>query len=195
MLKAGRLEIITGCMFSGKSEELQRRARRALIAKGNVKLFKPSTDDRYDKTKITSHSGQEISAIGISSNVPELIYSYLNEANSASGIYVIAIDEIQFFHEKIVDLLKVFVVAGIRVIVAGLDTDYRRIPWEPVPTLMALANNVQKLHAICTFEDANGFICGEEANCTQRITGGTERVVIGGKDKYEARCLDHHHIP
>lgn len=189
-MKKGSLEVITGCMFSGKSEELLRRAKRAFIAHETVKLFKPSIDKRYNENKISSHSGLAEDAICIEIDKPLSILKYLKNIDPK----VVAIDEAQFFTQDLVYLVEQLIDSGVRVIIAGLDTDYRRKPWEPIPTLMALANSVTKLNAICV-ACVCGNRCGRDANCTQRVSGGLERIEVGGNDIYEARCLEHHYIP
>jgi len=190
-VEKGTTEVITGCMFSGKSEELLRRTKRAIIAHETVRLFKPSIDKRHGEDKISSHSGLAQEAICIDPEKPFDILIHLQDINCD----VVAIDEAQFFNEDLFMLLVDDLVdMGIRVIIAGLDTDYKRKPWEPIPTLMALANSVTKFNAICVARVGEST-CGKDANCTQRVGGGVERVEIGGEDIYEARCLDHHSIP
>lgn len=189
-MEKGISEVITGCMFSGKTEELLRRTKRALIAHEIVRLFKPSTDNRHSEDKISSHSGLAQEAICIDPENPFDILIHLQDVNCD----VVAIDEAQFFNEDLVLLVESLIGKGIRVIIAGLDTDYKRKPWEPIPTLMALANFVTKFNAICVARVGEST-CGKEANCTQRVGGGVERVEVGGEDIYEARCLDHYSFP
>jgi thymidine kinase len=183
----GSLEVITGSMFSGKTDELIRRLRRATIARQHVQVFKPAIDARYAKGKVTSHAGNDFEAFAISSC--HEITSLLNEQST-----VVAIDEAQFFDESIVDIVQNMADQGIRVIVAGLDTDFRGEPFGPMPILMAKAETVDKLHAIC-------MVCGGEASRTQRLVNGKPAyyddpiVIVGAAEMYEARCRQHHEIP
>lgn len=179
----GKIEVITGCMFSGKSEELIRRLRRAIIAKLNIQVFKPSIDTRYSNFEITSHSGYKIQAIPV-----EKAIHIITQINNAD---VVGIDEAQFFDNDIIEVLRLLVYKGIRVIVAGLDMDFRGEPFGSMPIIMAIADEVIKLHAICS-------ICGEEATMTQRLINGKPAhyndpvILIGAEEKYEARCKKHH---
>lgn len=183
----GSLEVITGSMFCGKTEELIRRIRRAAIAKQKVQVFKPAIDVRYDEQKVTSHAGHNFDAQPISS--AEQILDYL-EADTT----VVAIDEAQFFDDSIVPLTQRLADQGIRVIVAGLDTDFRGEPFGPMPQLLAKAEKVDKLHAIC-------MVCGEAASRTQRLVDGKPAnyddpvVIVGASELYEARCREHHQVP
>lgn len=176
----GWIEVIAGCMFSGKTEELIRRLRRAEIAKQKVKIFKPKIDDRYSATSIVSHSEQKLPSLLIS-DIKELI-------NYAEDAQVIGIDEAQFFSPDIVNICNKLANEGKRVIVAGLDQDYRGIPFEPMPQLLAIAEYITKTLAICV-------VCGNPADKTQRKTASSERVVVGASDIYEARCRKCHYIP
>jgi thymidine kinase len=176
----GWIEVITGCMFSGKTEELIRRLRRAQIAKQKVKIFKPKIDSRYSKNSIVSHNEQSLPSILI-----EDIIEVLDLANDAQ---VIGIDEAQFFNEGIVHICNLLATRGKRVIVAGLDQDYTGKPFEPMPQLLAIAEYITKQHAICV-------ICGNPADKTQRKTSESERVIVGAADIYEARCRKCHYIP
>ena len=176
----GWIEVIAGCMFSGKTEELIRRLRRAQIAKQNVKIFKPKIDTRYSDSDIVSHSEQSLPSILISD-----INEVLEQANDAQ---VIGIDEAQFFSNDIVDICNKLACDGKRVIVAGLDMDYRGIPFEPMPQLLAIAEYITTTLAIC-------MNCGNPADKTQRKTTSSERVVVGAADVYEARCRKCHYIP
>lgn len=184
---SGSLEVITGSMFSGKTDELIRRLRRAAIAKQKIQVFKPRIDDRYDKDKVTSHAGSEFEA----SPVPDLagIHELLEEATT-----VVAFDEAQFFEPSISELSQQLADRGLRVIVAGLDTDFRGQPFGPMPLLMAGAERVDKLHAIC-------MVCGEPASRTQRLIDGNPArasdpvIVVGASELYEARCRAHHEVP
>lgn len=168
------LEVICGPMFSGKSEELIRRLRRARIARQRVQIFKPRIDDRYDADRIVSHSEQFLDAMVVAD--VEGIRQRLDDRTE-----VIGIDEVQFFDRSIIDLCEQQANMGRRVIVAGLDLDYRGVPFEPVPQLMAIAEYVTKNLAVC-------HRCGAPASRTQRIVAGNERIVVGSLDAYEARC-------
>jgi len=176
----GWIEVITGCMFSGKTEELIRRLRRAQIAKQKVKIFKPKIDSRYSANSIVSHNEQSLPSILI-----EDIAEVLDHTNDAQ---VIGIDEAQFFNEGIVSICNFLAVRGKRVIVAGLDQDYTGKPFEPMPQLLAVAEYITKHHAICV-------VCGNPADKTQRKTSDSKRVVVGAADIYEARCRKCHYIP
>ena len=176
----GWIEVITGCMFSGKTEELIRRLRRAQIAKQKVKIFKPKIDSRYSANSIVSHNEQSLPSILI-----EDIIEVLDHANDAQ---VIGIDEAQFFNEGIVGICNSLASRGKRVIVAGLDQDYTGKPFEPMPQLLAIAEYITKQHAICV-------VCGNPADKTQRKTSDSKRVIVGAADIYEARCRKCHYIP
>jgi thymidine kinase len=176
----GWIEVIAGCMFSGKTEELIRRLRRAQIAKQKVKIFKPKIDDRYSYESIVSHNEQSLPSILIN-DVSE-IFKLSEDAQ------VIGIDEAQFFDEKIVSICNNLASNGKRVIVSGLDQDYRGVPFEPMPQLLAIAEYISKQLAICV-------VCGNPADKTQRKTTSSERVVVGAADIYEARCRKCHYIP
>lgn len=178
--ETGWIEVIAGCMFSGKTEELIRRLRRAQIAKQNIKIFKPKIDNRFSTTAIVSHSDQFLPSILISD-----INEILEYSNSA---HVIGIDEAQFFSNDIVDICNKLANKGKRVIVAGLDQDYRGVPFEPMPHLLAIAEYITKTLAICV-------VCGNPADKTQRKTKSSERVIVGASDIYEARCRKCHYIP
>ena len=176
----GWIEVIAGCMFSGKTEELIRRLRRAKIAKQKVQIFKPQIDNRYSISDIVSHSEQSLPSILID-DINE-IFLYAKEAE------VIGIDEAQFFSIDIVDVCNKLASEGKRIIVAGLDQDYRGVPFEPMPQLLAIAEYITKTLAICV-------VCGNPADKTQRKTTSPERVVVGASDIYEARCRKCHYIP
>jgi thymidine kinase len=176
----GWIEVITGCMFSGKTEELIRRLRRAQIAKQKVKIFKPKIDSRYSANSIVSHNEQSLPSILIEDIVEVL--DYTNDAQ------VIGIDEAQFFNEGIVGICNTLASRGKRVIVAGLDQDYTGKPFEPMPQLLAIAEYITKQHAICV-------VCGNPADKTQRKTSDSKRVIVGAADIYEARCRKCHYIP
>lgn len=169
----GWIEVICGCMFSGKTEELIRRIRRAEIAKQTVAVFKPKIDTRFDPLSIVSHSEQSIRSIVIddASEIP---------AQSANA-QVVGIDEAQFFKLNVVQIAEDLAAAGKRVIIAGLDQDYRGKPFEPIPQLLSVAEYITKTLAICV-------VCGNPADRTQRKTSSSDRIVVGAKDIYEARC-------
>lgn len=169
----GHIEVICGSMFSGKTEELIRRLRRAQIAKQKVVVFKPKIDNRFHKEKIISHSKQEIQSITIS-DAEEIL-------QHAVFAQVIGIDEAQFLDNNLIDIVQGLADSGKRVIIAGLDMDYRGVPFEPMPQLLAIAEDITKMHAIC-------MRCGAPANYTYRMTSSKERVVVGAGEVYEARC-------
>jgi len=182
----GWIEVICGSMFSGKSEELIRRVHRVQIAKKKVQVFKPTIDTRYSIQYIYSHNGTKIEAINIS-NSKELL------EKTEPDTEVVAIDEAQFYDKGIVTICQKLADQGRRVMVAGLDQDFRGEPFGPMGNLMAIADEVIKLHAIC-------MVCGEEATMTQRLIEGipakyTDPVVlIGASERYEARCKLHHYV-
>lgn len=176
----GWIEVIAGCMFSGKTEELIRRLRRANIARLNVKIFKPKIDIRFSENEIVSHSEQSLPSILVDN--PNEIMTLSEEAQ------VIGIDEAQFFGNELIDVCNKLANQGKRVIVAGLDQDYRGIPFEPMPQLLAVAEYISKTLAICV-------VCGNPADKTQRKVVSTERVLVGASDSYEARCRKCHYIP
>ncbi len=178
--KTGWIEVIAGCMFSGKTEELIRRLRRAKIAKQNVKIFKPKIDTRYSETNIVSHSEQALPSILIEDIKEVLILS--------KDAQVIGIDEAQFFSNDIIEICNQLANSGKRVIVAGLDQDYRGTPFEPMPQLLSIAEYITKTLAICVE-------CGNPADKTQRKTESSERVIVGASDIYEARCRKCHYLP
>ncbi|HMD13806.1 MAG TPA: thymidine kinase [Bacteroidota bacterium] len=169
----GWIEVVCGCMFSGKTEELIRRLRRAQIAKQHVKIFKPKIDNRYSTHQIVSHSDQALSSIIIDN--PKEILELSSEAQ------VVGIDEGQFFSSELVDVCEQLANNGKRVIVAGLDQDYRGKPFEPIPQLLSVAEYITKTLAIC-------MVCGNPADRTQRTTHQQELVVVGAHNIYEARC-------
>lgn len=181
------LEVICGSMFSGKSEELIRRVVRAIIAKHRVAVYKPSIDMRYHSEHVVSHGGRRIEAISVNTDNPDAILE------TCGDVDVIAIDEVQFFSDRIIALIRNLTAQGKRVIVAGLDQDFRGEPFGSVPILMALAEKVDKLQAICV-------ICGEPASRTQRIIDGKparfndEIIMVGADEKYEARCHKCHQV-
>jgi len=171
---AGQIEVICGSKFSGKSEELIRRVRRAQFARQRVQVFKPKIDDRYKADEVCSHSAMSVPA-DIMSTAPEILESVDDRTQ------VVAIDEVQFFGEAIVEVCEKLANRGKRVIVAGLDQDYTGRPFEPVPHLMAVAEFVTKTLAVC-------HKCGAPANRTQRLVDSEERVLVAAAGAYEARC-------
>ena len=183
----GKVEVITGSMFCSKTDELIRRLRRAKIAKQKVQVFKPSTDVRYTLQKVTSHAGTEFDATPVKR--AEDIMKSLD-----SDTTVVGIDEAQFFDERISEIVQTLADRKVRVIVAGLDTDFRGEPFGPMPVLMAQAERVDKLQAIC-------MVCGRPASRTQRLIDGKPAhydepvVLIGASELYEARCREHHCVP
>ncbi len=174
----GSIEVVCGPMFSGKTEELIRRIKRAQIAKQRVQIFKPAIDVRYDVEDVVSHSSQAIKSEPVESAVDILL-------RLKDSTRVVAIDEVQFFDENIITVVTKLAARGYRVICAGLDLDFRAQPFGPMPTLLALADEVMKIHAICT-------ICGAPATRSQRLSAKKERVLLGEKDAYEARCRGHY---
>jgi thymidine kinase len=183
----GHLEIICGSMFSGKSEELIRRVRRAEIARQKVQVFKPSIDNRYGQGSVNSHDGRAAEA-----EVIETSHQILQKI--CEDTTVVAIDEAQFLDSEIVDICRALADRGIRVIAAGLDMDFRGEPFGPMPDLIAQAEHADKLHAICVK-------CGEDASRSQRLIDGQPAqyddpiIMIGAKESYEARCRHCHEVP
>ncbi|ADD01451.1 MULTISPECIES: thymidine kinase [Thermoanaerobacter] len=186
-LDHGFIEVIVGPMFSGKSEELIRRIKRAQIAKQKVQVFKPAIDDRYSIDKVVSHNGTNINAISVV-KASEIIEHLEHD------IEVIAIDEIQFFDHLLVDVVREIADLGKRVICAGLDMDFRGEPFGPTPDVMAIAESVDKLTAICVK-------CGNPATRTQRLINGKPAryddpiILVGAYETYEARCRKCHEVP
>jgi thymidine kinase len=182
----GRVELICGSMFSGKTEELIRRLRRAVIARQQVQVFKPAIDDRYHVEKVTSHNGLHFKARPVDSAA-----SILRAIDPETT--VVAIDEVQFFDEAVVEVCEALAQEGKRVICAGLDMDFRGVPFGPMPHLMARAEEISKLHAICV-------VCGQEASRTQRLIEGIPAayddpiVLVGAAEVYEARCRQCHQV-
>jgi thymidine kinase len=183
----GCIEVITGSMFSGKSEELIRRVKRAEYAKQKVVVFKHSIDKRYHENNVVSHARNEIAAYAVS-NIKSM-----RDIVNITGALIIGIDEVQFFGRGIVEFIKEMADAGKRVIAAGLDTDFRGEPFEPMPYIMAIAEKVDKLHAICS-------VCGAEASRTQRIINGEPAlysepiIMVGANEEYEPRCRECHEL-
>jgi thymidine kinase len=182
----GRIEVICGSMFSGKTEELIRRLRRAQIARQQIQVFKPVIDNRYHAEKGMSHNGADFEALPVASS--QRIVETLDENTT-----VVAIDEVQFFDTAVIDICEQLVAEGRRVICAGLDMDFRGVPFGPMPDLLARAELVSKLHAICV-------VCGEEASRTQRLIDGQPAafddpvVLVGAAEVYEARCRECHQV-
>jgi thymidine kinase len=172
--RLGWIEVVTGSMFSGKSEELIRRVRRAQIARQRVQIFKPRIDSRYAEDHIVSHSDMKLPSEVVGS-AAEILERLDNRTE------VVGIDEGQFFDASLIDVANTLADRGLRVIVAGLDQDYMGRPFEPMPQLMAVAEYVEKALAICVR-------CGAPANRSQRLVAATDRVVVGGSHEYEARC-------
>ena len=175
--KTGHIEVICGSMFSGKTEELIRRIRRAEIAKQRVKVFKPKIDNRYSEFEIVSHNEQSYPSVVVE-DAEEIL-------DKSFDVEVIGIDEAQFFDNNLVDICQNLADAGKRVIVAGLDQDYRALPFEPIPQLLSIAEYITKTLAVCV-------ICGAPANRTQRNTENSDQILVGAKNHYEARCRLHH---
>ncbi|MBM7540833.1 thymidine kinase [Amphibacillus cookii] len=187
MKQSGWVELICGSMFSGKSEELIRRVRRATYGHLSVRVFKPAIDDRYHEESVVSHNGNSILARPVTCAAE--IIEQMN-----SDIDVVGIDEVQFFDEAIVDIIGQLADQGYRVIVAGLDTDFRGEPFGVMPQLMALSESVTKLNAICTK-------CGSPASRTQRLIDGQPAsyhdpvILVGASESYEPRCRHCHQVP
>ena len=171
--RSGWIEVICGSMFSGKTEELIRRLKRAKIANQKVQIFKPKKDIRYDEEAVVSHDDNSISSIPIQNS--EEIYSHIGDHT------VIGIDEAQFFDNKLVEVSQRLAIRGTRVIIAGLDMDFKGIPFGPIPHLLAVAEYITKVHAICPH-------CGTLATHSYRLSQEKDTVVLGEKDKYEPRC-------
>ena len=184
----GWIELVCGSMFSGKTEELLRRIRRAEIARRKVQVFKPLIDHRYGLKRVASHSGIAREDAHVIRNAVEILQHVAEETE------VIAIDEIQFFDWTIADVCTTLANQGRRIIGAGLDQDFRGEPFGPMPLLLALAERVDKLHAICV-------VCGAEASRTQRLIDGRPAryddpvILVGGSESYEARCRNCHQVP
>ena len=177
--KTGHIEVICGSMFSGKTEELIRRIRRAEIAKQRVKVFKPAIDNRYSEFEIVSHNEQSYPS--------EVVKDAEELLEKSFDVEVIGIDEAQFFDNNLTGICQQLADSGKRVIVAGLDQDYRALPFEPIPQLLSIAEYITKTLAVCV-------VCGAPANRTQRITDSNDQILIGAKNFYEARCRLHHVI-
>lgn len=187
MKQSGWLELICGSMFSGKSEELIRRVKRATYAKQEVRVFKPVIDNRYSEDAVVSHNGTSMTSYAISSAAD--IWDHISESTD-----VVAVDEVQFFDQEIVEVLSSLADKGYRVIAAGLDMDFRGEPFGVVPNIMAIAESVTKLQAVCS-------VCGSPASRTQRLIDGKPAsyddpvILVGAAESYEARCRHHHEVP
>ena len=171
--KAGSIEVICGSMFSGKTEELIRRMKRAQFARQKVEIYKPCIDVRYSEDKVVSHDSHSIPSIPIDSPSKMLLLS--------NDVEVVGIDEAQFFDDTLVEVVQTLANRGVRVIIAGLDTDFMGKPFGPMPALMAVAEDIQKVHAICVK-------CGSPANHSHRLSKSNELVVLGETDIYEPLC-------
>ncbi len=171
--KKGWIEVICGSMFSGKTEELIRRLKRARIANLRVEIFKPAIDTRYDEEKVVSHDSNSVHSTPVDSSLKILLMT--------NDVDVVGIDEAQFFDKEIVYVCETLAAQGIRVIAAGLDMDYLGQPFGPMPALMAVAEYVTKVHAICV-------ICGDHANHSFRKSADSSKILLGEKDSYEPRC-------
>lgn len=171
----GRIEVICGSMFSGKTEELIRRMKRAKFAKQRVEIFKPAIDVRYSEEEVVSHDHNSILSTPIGSSESILLL--------ASDIDVVGIDEAQFFDEGLIEVCNTLAKNGMRVIIAGLDMDYKGVPFGPIPALCAIADDVTKVHAICVK-------CGALAYLSHRLVANEHRVLLGEQGKYEPLCRD-----
>ncbi|MBL0023691.1 MAG: thymidine kinase [Saprospiraceae bacterium] len=171
--RSGWIEVICGSMFSGKTEELIRRLKRAKIANQKVQIFKPTKDTRYNIIKVVSHDENTIDSIPVSNSID--IFGHIQDVN------VIGIDEAQFFDEHLPEVCQKLAIKGARVIIAGLDMDFRGRPFGPVPHLLAVAEYITKVHAICPH-------CGNLATHSYRLSAEQDTVLLGEKDKYEPRC-------
>ncbi len=171
--RRGSIEVICGSMFSGKTEELLRRLKRARIAKQKVEIFKPSIDTRYSECEVVSHDKNSIMSTSVDSSGNILLY--------ADGVDVVGIDEAQFFDEGLIGVCDQLARQGIRVIVAGLDMDFKGIPFGPIPALCAIADDVIKVHAVCVH-------CGAPAYISHRLVSNNKRVLLGELNEYEPIC-------
>lgn len=184
---SGQIEVVCGGMFSGKTEELIRRVRRAQIARQKVQVFKPALDTRYARREVTSHNGMQVEAVPVENTVH--LRSLIQPDTT-----VVALDEAQFFDDDVVELCEELANQGMRVIVAGLDLDFRGEPFGPMPGLMARAERVDKLQAIC-------MVCREPASRTQRLINGQPAayddpvILVGASEVYEPRCRNCHVVP
>ena len=173
--KSGCIEVVCGSMFSGKTEELIRRLRRAQFANQKIAIFKPSIDKRYSDVEVVSHDFHKITSRPVKEAAQML--------DIEPDVQVVGIDEAQFFGEELVDVCQTLANRGVRVIAAGLDTDFMGVPFGPIPKLMAVAEDVQKVHAICVK-------CGNLANHSHRLSKSKDLVLLGEKDVYEPLCRE-----
>lgn len=174
----GSIEVICGSMFSGKTEELIRRLRRAQIARLTVEIFKPKTDIRFDETAIVSHNANSIQSTPVDTSSAILLLG--------SDVQVVGIDEAQFFDDELPNVCTILANKGVRVIVAGLDMDFKGVPFGPMPKLMAIAESITKVHAVCVK-------CGNPALYSYRLVPGRGTVLLGEKESYEPRCRACYH--
>lgn len=177
--RSGWIEVICGSMFSGKTEELIRRLKRAKIANQTVEIFKPKADTRFHENNVVSHDANEIPSTPVENSSRILTLS--------EGVTVVGIDEAQFFDMELPNVCQALALKGVRVIVAGLDMDYRGLPFGPMPNLLAVSEYITKVHAICQH-------CGNLATHSYRLVADETTVVLGEKDRYEARCRTCYHM-
>ena len=175
MRRPGRIEVVCGSMFSGKTEELIRRMKRAVFAHQKVEIFKPAIDTRYSNEDVVSHDSNSIRSTPVDSSASILLLS--------SDIDVVGIDEAQFLDDGLVDVCNLLANRGVRVIIAGLDMDFKGVPFGPIPALCAIADDVTKVHAICVK-------CGNLAYLSHRIVSGDKRVMLGEQTEYEPLCRE-----
>ena len=175
----GSIEVICGSMFSGKTEELIRRLKRAQIARLTVEIFKPRTDTRFDENAVVSHNANSIHSTPVDSSSAILLLG--------SDVQVVGIDEAQFFDEELPNVCNILANKGVRVIVAGLDMDFKGNPFGPMPALMAIAESITKVHAVCV-------VCGNPALYSYRLAPGEGTILLGEKESYEPRCRICYHL-
>jgi thymidine kinase len=175
----GSIEVICGSMFSGKTEELIRRLKRAQIARLTVEIFKPRTDTRFDENAVVSHNANSIQSTPVDSSSAILLLG--------SDVQVVGIDEAQFFDEELPNVCNILANKGVRVIVAGLDMDFKGNPFGPMPALMAIAESITKVHAVCV-------VCGNPALYSYRFVPGEGTILLGEKESYEPRCRICYHL-
>lgn len=175
----GSIEVICGSMFSGKTEELIRRLKRAQIARLTVEIFKPRTDTRFDENAVVSHNANSIQSTPVDSSSAILLLG--------SDVQVVGIDEAQFFDEELPNVCNILANKGVRVIVAGLDMDFKGNPFGPMPALMAIAESITKVHAVCV-------VCGNPALYSYRFAPGEGTILLGEKESYEPRCRICYHL-
>ncbi len=181
-IEGGLVEVVTGCMFSGKTEELIRQLKRAHLAKKSYQLFKPTIDNRYDSAElVVSHSQQKLPSTAV--DEAQDILSLVRPET-----HVVGIDEAQFFSPDLVDVVEALALAGKRVILAGLDTDWQGLPFPPMPQLLAIADVIHKKYAVCTH-------CGNLATRTQRLVSSNKNILVGAGEVYQARCRTHFNPP